>query len=118
MTAKAKQQRRAPKAHAGRPNNSTEISKLLARYRFLEADQSYKAAVAATVEESGEARSAHSKELERFRHKLASAAACVNARPGACLDLVEVLCRECRELLRQRGFLFDQADLGKCWLRN
>jgi hypothetical protein len=59
-----------PKAHAGRPNNRSEIDKLLARYRFLEADQSYKAAVAATFEESNGAKSAHSKELDRIRDKL------------------------------------------------
>jgi hypothetical protein len=50
MTAKPKPRKGAAKAHAGTPNDCGEISKLLARYRFLEADQKHNAAIAATVE--------------------------------------------------------------------
>jgi hypothetical protein len=72
MSAKAKQKKGASKAHAGTPNNRSEIDKLLARYRFLEADQRHNAAIAETAEESGDAWSAHNKELDRIMDKLAS----------------------------------------------
>jgi hypothetical protein len=78
MTAKPKPRKGASKvppvkpAPAGTPNNCSEINKLLARYRFLEADQRHNAAIAETAEESGDAWSAHNKELDRIRDKLAS----------------------------------------------
>jgi hypothetical protein len=72
MTAKAKPRKAPPKAHAGTPNDCGEISKLLARYRFLEAAQKHNAVIAETVKESEDAWSAHSKELDRIRDKLAS----------------------------------------------
>jgi hypothetical protein len=49
MTTKPKPRKAPPKAHAGTPNDCGEISKLLARYRFLEADQKHNAAIAETV---------------------------------------------------------------------
>jgi hypothetical protein len=76
MTTKPKPRKKAANPAASkdaRLNNRSEIEKLLARHRFLEEDQLYQSAAAATAKESNRGLSVHSREIETIREKLASA---------------------------------------------
>jgi hypothetical protein len=66
----------APKAAAkqtpnGRPTQISEIERLIARHKFLWADQIYQSAVAATVEESNALNNIHDDEIDEIEDRLA-----------------------------------------------
>jgi hypothetical protein len=72
MTTKPKIRKSAPKATAptGTPQNKTEIEMLIARHKWLEADQRYQAEIAQTDEESDKNIYLH--ELDKIVAKLAA----------------------------------------------
>jgi hypothetical protein len=73
---KPKTRKSAPKAALpkGTPQNKTEIELLIARYKWLGADQEYQAANAQTDEESDRLIYLHEPELEKIVAKLAALA--------------------------------------------
>jgi hypothetical protein len=74
MTTKPKTRKSAPKAAApkGTPQNNTKIELLMARYKWLEADQVYQAAIAQTDEQSDKLIGVHGAEQNKIVPKLAA----------------------------------------------
>jgi hypothetical protein len=78
MTTKPKT-RKAPAAKAapekavvsGTKHEASELRRLVSRWRWLEADQEYQAAVAETIEENERLIAVHENELKKIEHKLA-----------------------------------------------
>jgi hypothetical protein len=76
------------------PNERSNVDMLLARYKFLEADQSYQSTAAATADESNRLLSVHSREIDTIREKLASA---VPETFSDAMDLLRFAIREVKE---------------------
>jgi hypothetical protein len=75
MATKPKAHQPVPKAPMkGTPQNKTEIELLIARYKWLETDQEYQAAIAKTDEESDRNIYLHEPELDKIVTKLAALA--------------------------------------------